>query len=206
MNKKRLLLSPKGEKCLVNEKEVLSFLKQGYTIPIQLVYLFNGVTKDIKHIKTEYKSSHTKIIQYLENGYEFTTASKMTPLKKDNVLKLSDMLPEIPAAPSTPEEETLKSLKSKVEDLEKELLRKKEEFEIFRQLSQINVKVSKDLHKENELLRDQLSQVSNEKPVVNNFIAQHLLEIISSNPLEEVVLTNKGNMFSFSGIVRVKNK
>jgi hypothetical protein len=186
--KQRYFLNLKGEKEIVEDKDILAKLKLGYKIPIQIVILFNQKTKDTKHIKTQYKSSQKRIIELLESGYALTTYTKASASKK--------------GIDSTHHAKNTKSLSPKIKSLEEDIKQGQELAGVFKHLSQINIERSKALQEENESLRNQIEALK--KPFVSNLIAQHLMEIIASNLLEEIVLSHKGDVYTFSGSVKVK--
>jgi len=88
--------------------------------------------------------------------------------------------------------EISKPLTTKIEELEKKLKDKEEEFEVFKKLSQINVEKAKKLQEENTTLKNK----------VFNAVTMQLLDIISTNELEEIVLNHKDGKYTFSVIVK----
>jgi molecular chaperone GrpE (heat shock protein) len=192
----KTLLNPKGIKERVLPKDILAKLQAGYKVPNKTAYLYNSAG-NLKKILLENNSLGQKtVIELLKQGYSFDPSivkTQSVPITKQSVpvtkpiQNIGDFFNKLDAQFAEYNKQITAPLNARIEELEKKLKEKEEEFEVFRKLSQINIKKQQEL-----------------QPAIFNAVTKQLLDIIANNPLEEIVLNHKEEKYSFSGVVKIK--
>jgi hypothetical protein len=197
----KTLVAPNGDFVRVEHSDVLAFLEQGYTIPTKLALLFkNGKKREIK--LENYALGLSKVISSLKDGYSFERSAKpMLDLPMNGVQMKEPpkdfgwLYNQVSGYFSDYDKQITAPLNDKIAELEKKLEEKDMEMEVFRQLSQINIEKSKKIQEENASLKEKTA-------VAFNVVTQQLLDIIANNPMEEIILNQSGDRYTFT--VQVK--
>jgi len=186
---RKTLISPKGLKERVLPKDILARLEAGYKVPNKMAYLYNSAGNLKKIVLENYPQGQKKVIELLKQGYSFdpNVVKKQPATETKPITNIGELFNKWDGLFSDYNKEMTAPLNAKIEELEKKLKEKEEEFEIFRKLSQINIEKNKK-----------------QEPAIFNAVTKQLLEIIANNPLEEIVLNHKEDKYSFSGVVKIK--
>jgi len=186
---RKTLINLKGMKERVLPQEILAKLQSGYKVPNKVAYLYNSAGNLKKIILENNPEGQKKVIELLRQGFSFdeNIVKKVSTPAYMPMTKLGDLFHRWDY-----NKEISKPLTTKIEELEKKLKDKEEEFEVFKKLSQINVEKAKKLQEENTTLKNK----------VFNAVTMQLLDIISTNELEEIVLNHKDGKYTFSVIVK----
>ena len=192
---RKTLLNPKGIKERVLPKDVLAKLQAGYKVPNKMAYLYNSAG-NLKKIDLEKSpEGQKKVVELLKQGYSFDpTIVKPQPKPISN---MGELINKLDGQFADYKKQITAPLNAQIEELEKKLKEKEEEFEIFRKLSQINIEKAKKLTEENTALKKKVSSTE-----VFNAVTKQLLDIIATNELEEIVLNHKEDKYTFSVIVK----
>lgn len=193
--KRKTLINLKGDKETVLPKDILAKLQAGYKVPNKMAYLYNSAGNLKKIVLENNPEGQKKVIEFLKLGYSFdpnvVKKQSVSTTQQKPISNIGELFNRLDGQFAEYNKQITAPLTSKIEELEKKLKEKEEEFEVFRKLSQINIERNKKL---------QESKV----PEIFNVVTKQLLEIIANNPLEEIVLNHKEGIYSFSGIVKIK--
>lgn len=193
--KRKTLINLKGDKETVLPKDILAKLQAGYKVPNKMAYLYNSAGNLKKIVLENNPEGQKKVIEFLKLGYSFdpnvVKKQSVSTTQQKPISNIGELFNRLDGQFAEYSKQITAPLTSKIEELEKKLKEKEEEFEVFRKLSQINIERNKKL---------QESKV----PEIFNVVTKQLLEIIANNPLEEIVLNHKEGIYSFSGIVKIK--
>lgn len=186
---RKTLLNPKGVKERVLPKDILDKLQAGYKLPNKMAYLYNSAGNLKKIVLENNPLGQKKVIEFLKQGYSFdpNVVKKQSVMPQPAISNIGELFNKWDGLFAEYNKEMTAPLNARIEELEKKLKEKEEEFEIFRKLSQINIKKQQDI-----------------QPAIFNAVTKQLLDIIANNPLEEIVLNHKEDKYSFSGVVKIK--
>lgn len=196
------LVNSDGYFVRVEHSDVLSLLEHsGYTIPTKVAILFkNGKKKEIQLENNPFGLN--KVISCLKEGWSFERPRKQLLDLPMNGVQMKEppkdfgwLYNQVSGYLSDYDKQITAPLNDKIAELEKKLEEKDMEMEVFRQLSQINIEKSKKIQEENVSLKEKTA-------VAFNVVTQQLLDIIANNPMEEIILNQSGDRYTFT--VQVK--